>query len=50
MKLSWCSALLILRPYRATRAPYFFASQSMWKASNVVPAEPPRMPTTSERS
>ncbi len=31
-------------------APYFFASQSMWKASKVVPAEPPRIPTTSERS
>ena len=30
------------------RAPYFFASQSMWKASKVVPADPPRMPTTSE--
>ncbi len=31
--VNWCSALLIFRPYRATRAPYFFASHSMWKAS-----------------
>ena len=43
-KASWFSALLIFRPKRATLAPYFWASARSWKASRVVPAEPPRMP------
>jgi len=36
---------VILRPKRATRAPWRFACESSSKVSRVVPAAPPRMPT-----
>ena len=39
------SARLILRPNRATRAPYFSAWCSSSKQSRVVPAPPPSTPT-----